>query len=105
IECASFDPVYDPSNVATSNRDALAIEGAINRLNGVINKFQEKFQGITFAQIVAGGKPFKKIARVAEEIEAQSIVMGSHGSSGWQAIAGSNASRVIQIAPCPVIVI
>lgn len=105
IEGASIEPVYDTSNIANGDRDALAIEGAINRLSGVIQKYQDKFQGITFTPMIAGGKPFKKIARVAEEIEAQSIVMGSHGSSGWQAIAGSNASRVIQIAPCPVIVV
>jgi nucleotide-binding universal stress UspA family protein len=31
--------------------------------------------------------------------------MGTHGSSGIQAIAGSNASRVIALAPCPVITV
>lgn len=105
IEGAAVEPVYDTTKIVSGSRDALAIEGAINRLNTVIQKYQGKFEGITFSPIVAGGKPFKKIARIAEEIEAQSIVMGSHGSSGWQAIAGSNASRVIQIAPCPVIVV
>ena len=104
IEGANFDPVYDIAEIEVSNRDALAIEGAINRLQSVIDKSKATYK-VNFRYIVVGGKPSRKISEVAEDIQAQSIVMGTHGSSGRQALAGSNASRVIQLASCPVVVV
>ena len=104
IEGPSFDPVYDIAEIEVSDRDALAIEGAANRLQSVIDKSKSSYN-VNFRYIIVGGKASRKIAQVAEEIDAQSIVMGTHGSSGMQALAGSNASRVIQLASCPVIVV
>jgi nucleotide-binding universal stress UspA family protein len=104
IEGSSFDPVYDIAEIEVSNRDALAIEGGINRLQSIIDKYKTSYK-VNFRYIIVGGKPSRKIAEVADKIQAQSIVMGTHGSSGLQALAGSNASRVIQLASCPVIVV
>jgi nucleotide-binding universal stress UspA family protein len=50
------------------------------------------------------GRIYKKICTVAKEIDADVIVMGTHGSSGYQKYTvGTNTSRVVQEAPCPVI--
>ncbi len=50
------------------------------------------------------GKIYKKIVQVAEEIEIDIIVMGTHGISGFQDfLVGSNTYRVVMSAPCPVI--
>ncbi len=50
------------------------------------------------------GRIYKKICAVAKEIEADIIIMGTHGSSGYQKYTvGTNTSRVVQEAPCPVI--
>jgi nucleotide-binding universal stress UspA family protein len=103
IEGANFEPVSRVEAAGESFRDALAIEGAINRFEKIINKHST--ENVEFKYIIAGGKPYRKIVDIAREINADGIIMGTHGSSGIQIIAGSNASRVIQTAPCPVVVI
>ncbi len=43
------------------------------------------------------------IARLADEVKAQLIVMGTHGHSGFsQLFLGSVAARTLRVAPCPV---
>jgi nucleotide-binding universal stress UspA family protein len=50
------------------------------------------------------GRIYKTICQVAKEIDADIIVMGTHGASGYQKFSvGTNTSRVVQEAPCPVI--
>jgi len=104
IEGGNFDTITDASEVAnTDHQDALAIEGALNRLHKIVATQGQP--NIVYSYIVASGKAYKKIADIADQVKAETIVMGTHGSSGIQAFAGSNASKVIQIAPCPVVVI
>ncbi len=46
------------------------------------------------------------VKKVAEEIFADLIVIGTLGASGWrEVLVGSNTERVIRHAPCPVLVI
>ena len=61
-------------------------------------------EGITCELIERQGKPAFVIGDVADEINADVIVMGTRGmaiESGEQ----STAARVIQLAPCPVLVV
>ncbi len=60
---------------------------------------------IKFNKLIKVGTPYKTIADAAGEITAWMVVMGTHGASGFQEFVGSNASRVIRIAPCPVMTI
>ncbi len=50
------------------------------------------------------GKPAFVICDVADEINADVIVMGTRGLT-LEATSPSTASRVIQLAPCPVLVV
>lgn len=60
--------------------------------------------GITLQIRTEVGRIYKKICAVAEEIDADIIIMGTHGSSGYQKFSvGTNTSRVVQEAPCPVL--
>jgi nucleotide-binding universal stress UspA family protein len=56
--------------------------------------------------VVALGTPHVEIVRLAEEHEADLIVMATHGR-GYisHAILGSTAERVLRRAPCPVLVV
>ncbi len=55
--------------------------------------------------IVAHGEPADTLALIGRERLAMSIVMGSHGLSGWSAaVLGSVTKRTLQRADCPVIV-
>jgi nucleotide-binding universal stress UspA family protein len=51
------------------------------------------------------GKVYKTIAEIANSEKYDSIIMGSHGASGLEQIVGSNASRTIQYAEVPVVVV
>ena len=50
------------------------------------------------------GKPAFVIGDVADEVNADVIVMGTHGIS-LEGDQQSTAARVIQLAPCPVLVV
>lgn len=82
---------------------------------GIAEKFNEikakdkNLVGITLKSKVVGGKIHEKIEDVAAEIKADLIVMGTHGNTGIRRIGkfllGSNAYRVVNNAPCPIITI
>ena len=51
------------------------------------------------------GRPHSQICELAGEIQADLIVLSTHGRTGWErALLGSTAERVIRHAPCPVLV-
>jgi nucleotide-binding universal stress UspA family protein len=54
---------------------------------------------------VENGRVYKIIAEIANEENFDSIILGSHGASGLEQVIGSNASRVIQYAKVPVVVV
>jgi nucleotide-binding universal stress UspA family protein len=67
------------------------------------SRFHE--QGVACEVIEREGKPAFVICDVADEINADVIVMGTRGLSLEADEAPSTASRVIQLAPCPVLVV
>jgi nucleotide-binding universal stress UspA family protein len=64
--------------------------------------FQEA--GIPFDVLKREGKPAFVIGDVADEIDADVIVMGTRGIA-IESDQQSTAARVIQLAPCPVLVV
>ena len=61
-------------------------------------------EGITCELIERQGKPAFVIGDVADEINADVIVMGTRGMA-IESDEQSTAARVIQLAPCPVLVV
>ena len=56
--------------------------------------------------VIAPGNPGWVIAREAESMAVDLIVVASHGRTGWKRLAlGSVAERVVRLASCPVMVI
>jgi nucleotide-binding universal stress UspA family protein len=52
------------------------------------------------------GKVYEEIAMYAKANNAALIIVGTHGISGYEELwIGSNANRIVSIAPCPVITI
>jgi nucleotide-binding universal stress UspA family protein len=75
-----------------------ATEDAKRRLS------QMKPAAIPVEHRVAEGDPAEMILRVAEEIHADLIVMGTHGRTGLgRLLMGSVAEQVVRRAPCPVL--
>jgi len=63
------------------------------------------FQGAWEAEVTAGSAA-ETIVRVAQERDADLIVMGTHGRTGLQhVLLGSVAEKVVRLAPCPVLTV
>jgi nucleotide-binding universal stress UspA family protein len=66
----------------------------------------EEFEGLDVEDIITRGEASAEIVRVAEEREADLIVISSHGRAGLGRILfGSTAESVVRHAPCPVLVV
>lgn len=66
----------------------------------------EKDTGLTVNTTIRKGKIYEEIVKVANEMSASFIIMGTHGAQGIKKkFIGSNAARVIKEAHCPVITI
>lgn len=60
-------------------------------------------RGVSVSGIFQEGKPFLEILKTAEKIEADLIVLGTHGRTGMAHILmGSVAEKVVRQASCPV---
>ncbi len=71
-------------------------------------KFLDKdyLKDIEVTQAVKTHKVFSEINDVAEEFEADLIVMGSQGTAGVKEVfVGSNTEKVVRTSNCPVLVI
>lgn len=56
--------------------------------------------------VVRHGVAFEEIAKVAKELDAELIIVNTHGYTGLKhVLVGSTAERVIRHAPCPVLVV
>lgn len=73
------------------------VEGMLTQANAL---------GLPLETRVTVGVPDDAIVRLARELEADLIILGSHGRSGFaRLLLGSVAERVIGTAPCPVLVV
>ncbi len=79
--------------------------GIEGKLKELANEARAK-SGLEFAVRIERGKIYDEIVRVAEELNASFIIMGTNGvNSIKKSFIGSNAARVIKEAHCPVITI
>lgn len=71
-----------------------------------IEQWAEKVKsaGVSVSTTVSPSAPADAIARTAEEIGADLVVMGSRGLTGLKhVLLGSVAERTLRTAPCPVL--
>ncbi len=61
---------------------------------------------ITHQIIIKSGKPFVEIIECASEVDADLIIIATHGHTGVEHLLfGSTAEKVVRKAPCPVLTI
>jgi universal stress protein A len=66
----------------------------------------EELSGLEVEEVIVHGDAAAEIVRVAEEQEADLIVISSHGRTGLgRMIFGSTAEAVVRHASCPVLVV
>jgi universal stress protein A len=78
------------------------IEGSRQQGKETLRKLEEKFD-IKVDTVFTEGRAGEETVRVAKELKADLIVLGTHGYSGWKRFAiGSVAQYIVRHAPCAV---
>jgi nucleotide-binding universal stress UspA family protein len=85
-------------------KEKLSKEAINERLEKKAKELMEKY-GITVDFKAIEGSIFSSIGKVAKEIGANMLVLGTHGKVGVQHLTGSYALKVIESSPAPVIVV
>jgi nucleotide-binding universal stress UspA family protein len=97
-------PGYDPSIL----RDAMLTEGTRVTNEALDRMHRDNVRGV--AQVVeadlCGDGIAQRILRVATEMHADLVVVGTHGRRGFQRLMlGSVAERFVRMACCPVLLV
>lgn len=92
-----------PSTSGTTGSLAIRMkENAQEDMKNLISNMGK--EGVTFNPIIREGSTVNTILEIAEEFEADAIIMGTKGSTGLESIfMGSVASSVVEKSPIPVI--
>ena len=62
--------------------------------------------GVRVHSVLREGDPAREIARLAEELPADLLVLGTHGRAGFERfLLGSVTERLLRRAPCPVLTV
>ncbi|MEZ4757631.1 MAG: universal stress protein [Flavobacteriales bacterium] len=81
------------------------VEDARKRLAGMVEGLRDTAGNVALHKLVRVGSIYDDIGDAAAEVDADLIVMGTHGMRGMQFITGSRALRVITSSPVPFIVV
>jgi len=78
----------------------------VTRFEDLVKKYQYHLHGEKIEYFIRKGKVYKEICNVANEIDAFLVVIGTHGSSGFEEFwIGSNANRMVASSKKPIITI
>lgn len=78
----------------------------IVQFTDLIAKYQPELPGNKISYKIRTGKVYKEITDEAKENKAMLVVTGTHGASVFVEFwIGSNANRIVSLAPCPVLTI
>ncbi len=100
--------VYAGYLPSTDEIETAVKENAEKILETTGNKLKELFadRNIFIVAELLNGSPESRIVEKAEEIEADLIIVGSHGYNRWEKLLlGSVSDSVIHHAPCSVLVV
>lgn len=85
-----------------------AVDKIIRQANALLKPFRSMLiaKEADFSDLIIEGPPREKICEVARIEKCEMIIMGSRGRSDLKGLLlGSVAHRVLQQAPCPVLVV
>lgn len=77
-----------------------------SRFEELINKYKYHLDDRNITYHIRKGKVYKEVCKLAQEVEAFLVVIGTHGSSGFEEFwIGSNANRIVSACESPIITI
>ncbi len=104
--------VFDINAWSIPSHDYLATDAVVEGLDKTIQRGKNALKELAESfdleveTIFTEGDPGHEIIRVAEEQNADLIVLGTHGYKGWKRFTlGSVAELVVKHAPCAVLTI
>ena len=74
------------------------------KLEDIASVYSSKY-GVDVDTMVAKGRVYEEVNKVADMISADLIVMGTNGVNSKSKFIGSNAEKVVRLSKCPVITI
>lgn len=102
IEPVIYPPDFSMGQISIPSINNEVNERAKQELDNLCEACIEPEVEVT--TIIKSGKPFYEIIETAEEIDADLIIIATHGHSGVEHILfGSTAEKVVRKAPCPVL--
>lgn len=102
VESTPF--LNDLPNVVLTRPESEIAKEALTKLQALAR--EEIDELIPVQPEVRIGKPYREIVGAAKVLGADLIVIATHGYTGLKhALLGSTAERVVQYAPCPVLVV
>lgn len=91
------------TDVPSEYMDEEVLETCRQRLKELVT---EQFAGLDVTRDVFYGHTWSAICRYSEQTEIDLIVVATHGRTGLRhVLIGSTAERIVQHAPCPVLVV
>jgi nucleotide-binding universal stress UspA family protein len=99
-------PAYPLEGLPPSRLGGTLLEDLERQAEADLAKVMPEAQGakVEVTRRVVVGIPYRKIVEVAQEEQADLIVMATHGRTGLSHLfMGSVAERVVRTAPCPVL--
>jgi len=102
----SFEYAYSEYEPEVMVKDLEGVQHvATEKLEKAAARLETQY-GIQVSTLLNNGKPSAGIAESVKDNDIDIIVMGTHGAKGFEEfIIGSNAHKVVNVSPCPVITI
>lgn len=90
-------------NLGVDKKESIK-EAAEKKLKEIAEKYSDK--NIEFKHVITKGTTYKEVIRVSQNIDADLIITGNHGTHGVRRFfMGDNANKIIALAKCPVLTI
>lgn len=84
----------------------MLLEEVDKRFNGLIEQFSPEMGSGKLSYSVRDGKVYHEIVEAADEANADMIIVGTHGSSGFEEFwIGSNANKIVSASNKPIVTI
>lgn len=86
-----------------ANKPTVERSEVIGRFERIIKEYNDVLKFGTLKYKICFGKVYEAIAEQARQFQADYIIIGTHGISGYEELwIGSNANRIVAAAVCPV---
>lgn len=102
-----IEPVVYPADFSMGQVALPSVDTEINSRAGeeLENLAQKEIAGqLSYRTMIKMGKPFVEINDAAAEVDADLVIIATHGHTGVEHLLfGSTAEKVVRKAPCPVL--